>query len=34
MSALGFLLVCGVMFVAGWFCCSYYEQEARKNKPE
>lgn len=35
MSALSFLLVLAVAFVAGWFCCSYFEQlartEARRN---
>ena len=26
MSAAGFALILLVTFVAGWFCCSYFEQ--------
>ena len=29
MSALGFALALGGTFVAGWFACSYYEQQTR-----
>ena len=29
MSAAGFALILLVTFVAGWFCCSYFEAQAR-----
>ena len=29
MSALGFTLILAVTFTAGWFACSYFEQQAR-----
>ena len=32
MSALGFALILAVSFTAGWFCCSYFEQQARTER--
>ena len=29
MSAAGFALILVVTFTAGWFCCSYFEEQAR-----
>ena len=32
MSAVGFALILTVTFTAGWFCCSFTEEQARNER--
>lgn len=32
MSVAGFALILVVTFTAGWFCCSYFEAQARNER--